>query len=108
MKIFKSLAALGVFAMGAAFAAPAAAQGTVYVVHGIPAADLGLDGDLPVDVSLNGACTLEGFTFGEIIGPVPLDAGSYDIAISLANADAPCGNAPVIEAPGVAVEDGEN
>ena len=37
---------------------------TVYVLHGIPGEDLGLDPELPVDVSVNGACALPGFTFG--------------------------------------------
>ena len=84
------------------------AQGTVYVVHGIPGDDLGLPTDLPVDVSVNGACALEGLVFGEIVGPLPFDAGSYDIDISLANVEVPCGSDPVLSAPGVMVEDGGN
>jgi len=70
----------------------------VYVVHGIPGLDLGLDPDLPVDVAVNGACTLQAFKFGDIVGPLRLEAGTYNIQISLASADAPCSNAPVIEA----------
>ena len=69
----------------------------VYVVHGIPGADLGLDPALPVDISVNGACALTAFPFGEIAGPVELAEGSYDIAIRLANAEMPCGNDPVIQ-----------
>jgi hypothetical protein len=70
----------------------------VYVVHGIPGEDLGLDPDLLVDVSVNGACALEGFAFGDIVGPIALAADTYDIAISLENENDPCGNDPVIEA----------
>jgi hypothetical protein len=73
-------------------------EAMVYVVHGIPGQDVGLDPDLPVDVSLNGTCALEGFTFGEIVGPIALPADVYDIAISPENEDDPCANDPVIEA----------
>lgn len=79
-----------------------------FVVHGIPGEDLGLDPDLPVDVSLNGECTLTEFTFGEIVGPVELPAGSYDIAIGLADPENPCGNDPVIEAEDVELMADEN
>ena len=64
--------------------APSKSEGIVYVVHGINGTDLGLSEALPVDVSLNGACALPGFTFGEIVGPLELPVGSYDIAIGLA------------------------
>jgi hypothetical protein len=83
-------------------------EADVYVVHGIPGEDLGLDPLLPVDVSVNGACALPGFTFGEIVGPLALEEGSYDIAIGLANADEPCANDPVINAPGVEVMAGKS
>jgi hypothetical protein len=73
-------------------------ESMVYVVHGIPGEDLGLDPALPVDVSVNGACALEGFAFGDIVGPIALPADMYDIAISPANEDEPCGSDPVIEA----------
>ncbi len=73
-------------------------EATAFVVHGIPGGDLGLAPALPVDVSVNGNCALPGFTFGEIVGPLPLPADVYDIAISLANEDTPCGDDPVIEA----------
>ena len=84
------------------FGQPAQAQAEdamVYVIHGIPGEDLGLDPALPVDVLVNDAiCALEGFTFGEIAGPLNLAAGTYNIKISPANAGDPCGNAAVIEA----------
>jgi hypothetical protein len=83
-------------------------EGDVFVVHGIPGEDLDLDPELAVDVSVNGACALPNFTFGEIVGPLPFEQGAYDIAISLANEDLPCSNDPVIEAPGVEIMAGES
>jgi hypothetical protein len=61
---------------------PAFADATVYVVHGIP--------DVPVDIAVNGGCTLENFMFGDQAGPLMLPAGDYQITISLANAMDPC------------------
>jgi hypothetical protein len=82
---------------------------SVYVVHGIPGGDLGLDPALPVDVLVNGAlCVLTEFTFGTIEGPLPLEPGMYDFEISLANMDEPCSNDPVISAPGVPFAAGES
>ena len=80
---------------------PAFAQGNknsayAYVVHGIPGQDLGLDPALPVDVSVDGACAIPGFVFGQIVGPVPLPAGDREIAIALANSDEPCSNDPIL------------
>jgi hypothetical protein len=71
---------------------------TVYVVHGIDGRDLGAAKELPVDVAVNGACLLNGFSFKSIAGPLSLTPGSYAIAISLANAAAPCSNPAVISA----------
>jgi hypothetical protein len=86
----------------------AAQDAGVYVVHGIPGQDLGLDPALPVDVAVNGQCFLQGFMFGDVAGPVALPPGDYDIAISLADPDNPCSNPPVIEALGVPIGAGEN
>ncbi len=108
MRHLRILAAASLAVIGMAHATPSLAQGTVYVVHGIPGDDLGLDTNLPVDVSVNGACALEGFVFGDIVGPLPFEAGSYDIDISLANEAEPCTNDAVISAPGIPVEDGKN
>jgi hypothetical protein len=72
----------------------------VYVGHGIPGQALGLPGnELPVDVLVNNAlCLLEGFEFGEFVGPVELPAGTYNIKIFLANVDDPCNiNDPLAE-----------
>lgn len=71
----------------------------VYVIHGIPGKDLGADNALPVDVLVNNSiCLLKGFTFMQVAGPVSLKPGTYNIQISLANADKPCSNAAVITA----------
>ena len=109
MKVLKTLATALVAVAGLSYGSQSfAQQGSVYVVHGIPGGDLGLAADLPVDVSVNGACALTGFTFGEIVGPLGFDAGSYDIDIALANTDTPCANDPVLSAPGIQIEAGEN
>lgn len=71
---------------------------TVYVIHGIQGTDLDLDAALPVDVAVDGGCLLQGFTYGELAGPLSLDSGTYNIAIGLADPENPCGNPPVIEA----------
>jgi hypothetical protein len=72
----------------------------VYVVHGINGTDLGLAESLPVDVSVNGACALPGFTFRTITAGIPLPAGRYDLVVRLPGS-APCTGAPVIQANGV-------
>jgi hypothetical protein len=78
---------------------PVAASGgnaSVYVVHGIPGKDVNallgtsLPDDLPVDVSVNGTCALQGFKFGEIVGPLSLPAGAYDIQVRVADPAHPC------------------
>lgn len=73
-------------------------QAMVYVVHGIPGIDLGLDLDLPVDISVNGACAITDFKFKDVVGPIPFEPGEYEIAISLANPASPCSEDAVLEA----------
>lgn len=73
-------------------------EAKLYVVHGIPGIDLGLDLDLAVDISVNGACALTDFKFKDVAGPIMLPPGEYDIAISLANPTSPCSEDPVLEA----------
>jgi hypothetical protein len=73
-------------------------QAMVYVMHGIPGIDLGLDLDLPVDISVNGACAITDFKFKDYVGPIMLGPGEYDIGIHLANLTAPCSEAAVLEA----------
>lgn len=90
---------------------PAAASGptdaTVFVVHGIPGIDLMLDPTLPVDVSVNGGCALQGLTFGEVIGPLHLPAGSTTVEVRAADPVNPCGN-PVLFSATVTLVAGEN
>lgn len=69
--------ALATAFLGAA-SASAADDATVYVVHGIP--------DLPVDVYVNGALTLDDFQPETVAGPLDLAPGSYDVAITAADA----------------------
>lgn len=69
------------------------------VVHGINGTDLGADVSLPVDVAVDGACALTGLEFKQFAGPLELPAGTYQVAISLADPTNPCGNDPVITAP---------
>lgn len=68
---------------------------SLYVVHGIPGQDLGLDPELAVDIEVNDVCALQGFTFGDIAGPLSLPEGNYAVSVSLANEDVPCGNEPL-------------
>jgi hypothetical protein len=93
-------------------AAPASAQtpppAEVFVIHGIPGADAGAPGNLPVDVSVNGACALRGFTYGQIVGALHFQPGTYNFAIHLANAGAPCSNPPVIGPAAIPLFAGEN
>lgn len=89
----------------AASVAPAPGNASVFVVHGINGTDVGLSEALPVDVSVGGACALPNFTFRTIEGAIELPAGSYDIAVSLA--DGACTGPVVIDAPGVALGDGD-
>jgi hypothetical protein len=103
--LFLLTATLFVFAMLPTYSI--AQHANVYVIHGIPGADLGLDPELPVDISVNGACAITAFKFKEIAGPLPFEPGVYNIAISVANAENPCSNDPVIEAE-VLIRPGEN
>ena len=70
--------ALSLVAAGGAVtlsAAPAfAATSQVSVVHGIPGQ--------PVDVYVNGKRTLENFQPGDVAGPLSLEEGDYDIALT--------------------------
>jgi hypothetical protein len=80
-------------------ASAAAADAKVYVGHGIPGQDLGLDPALPVDVLVNdGLCLLQGFTFGSFAGPVALAPDTYNLKIKLADPVNPCTGPTAIEA----------
>ena len=96
--LFVTTALLGAVSLPCA-ASAAAAPASFVVVHGIPGRDVapGLDPLLPVDVLVAGKyCLLQGFTFGSIAGPYDIPAGTYSVAISLANPLSPCSNSAVI------------
>lgn len=94
MKKLGSLVCAGI-ALGAAgsVVSAGASAADVYIVHGIPGDDLGLDPHLPVDISVDGACAFPGVRLGEVLGPAPLEAGTYEVGISLADSANPCGGA---------------
>jgi hypothetical protein len=96
-----STAFCATFLAACAATAPAFAQSTAsfVVVHGIPGRAVGatVDPALPVDVLVGGKyCLLQGFTYGNIAGPFDVPAGTYSVAVSLANPLAPCSNSAVI------------
>ncbi len=95
MKLAKYLPVLLIAALSSTVPA-LAADATLYAVHGIDGRDLGLGQDLPVDVSVDGACALPNFRFGEITDGISLPSGRYDIAISLRDRRNPCGGTTVI------------
>jgi hypothetical protein len=66
----------------------------VRVIHGINGKDLGLAEELPVDISVNGACALKGVTFKQST-KVELGAGDYTIRVFVATGS--CAGTPVIE-----------
>ncbi len=81
-KLWAVLVAVGVVAavsVTSVLPAAAAADGTVYVVHGIPGAT--------VDVYVNGTKTLPNFAPGTVAGPLTLPAGTYEVKIFAAGAD---------------------
>lgn len=94
----KSPRYLLVLAAAFLFTIPAWAQhpAGLVAVHGIDGRDLGLAQELPVDVSVDGACALIGFEYGSTTDPIPLDRGTYEIEISLS--DGACGGPVVISA----------
>lgn len=93
----KALRYLFLAALVTLVAMPAVAQhpGGLIAVHGLNGNDLGLAESLPVDVSLDGACAVPNFTFGQTVGPVVLDRGTYKVEVRLP-ADGNCGGDVVI------------
>ena len=77
----------------------AAADATVYVVHGIP--------DAVVDVALDGECVLHGAMYQDQAGPRDIPAGIHQITVSLTDPMNPCGGEVVLDIP-VQLVDGEN
>ena len=79
-KSISFLAAAGTVA-AVGFMTPAAAaenDAHLSVLHGVP--------DTVVDVYVNGALTLDDFAPGTLAGPLPLPAGSYELAITAPDA----------------------
>jgi hypothetical protein len=88
--IITSLFALAIIAG----ALPVSAQTAyVYAVHGIP----GPNG-FPVDIAVDGACAVTGFTFGGVGGPLSLSAGPHTVNIYAANTASPCSGSPALSA----------
>ncbi|MCU1436830.1 MAG: lipoprotein [Pseudarthrobacter sp.] len=105
----KTTYAAGALSLAAAlaFAAPAQAGGwhhhdhdpaKLSVLHGVP--------DLVVDVWVNGALTLDNFEPGDLAGPLELEGGDYEIAITAA--DATSADNPAIGPVTVELDDGGN
>lgn len=99
-------------------AQPARAQSgttTLVAVHGIDGESLGAPQAFPVDVKLSSDVLPEdvcvaNFEFTQVLGPVELPAGSYDVAISAASGEEgdDCTNDPVLSADGVELMAGES
>lgn len=110
--MFKKVSILTTIALVALVGGAVAADDsmtTAYVVHGIPGQDFNLDPALPVDVEVSGlGCALQGFSFGDRVGPLNVPAGDYDITVSLADVDNPCEGADVIVLSGVPLAAGAN
>jgi hypothetical protein len=102
------MAGLLVLGVTAVPAVAVAQNASVYAVHGIPGEVLGPQADpsLPVDVSVQGGgciSALNGFTFGEIRGPLSLPPGAYTLEIRPADSIAPCSKPVLLTSPAVAV-----
>jgi hypothetical protein len=92
MKRIAAALALSLLSLAPAHAA------TVHVIHGISGGPLGLASELPVDVWANGEPLLVGFEFGDVVGPVDLPAGTYELRVYLAGSD------PEVDAPVLALD----
>lgn len=101
-KVSLLLTLVMVLALGATGVAGASSGASVYVVHGIPGAN-----GFPVDVSVNGACALPGFLFGQRVGPLNLAAGDYTVAVH-APSDGACGQPAAIGPVTLSFADGDN
>lgn len=68
----------------------------LYIAHAVPGRSVSAttNPDFPVDVSAGGVCVVKGITFGEIVGPLTIPAGSTKFEFSAANSLSPCSNSP--------------
>ena len=51
--------------------------------------------ELPMDISVNDKCVVEGISFGDIRGPYAVSPGKFSFQVSMANSLKPCGNSPI-------------
>ena len=100
--------AVGLSLVGAAPAAAQTQPARVVVVHGVPGGAVGAAADLPVDVSVNGACALPGFRYKQIVGPLALPAGTIQVAVHPANPSAPCGLPAIIGPAAITLDPNED
>ena len=73
---------------------------SVYFVQGLAGSNYAAATDpaFPVDILLNDeVCYVHGLPFGNILGPVTFEPGTYNIKVSTANSLAPCTNSPLID-----------
>jgi hypothetical protein len=101
-KVSRLVLLVMVLALGVTGVAAADSGAKIYVIHGIPGS-----AGFPVDVSVNGACALPNFTFGQRVGPLSLPAGDYTIAVH-APADGACGGAAAIGPVTLSFANGDN
>jgi hypothetical protein len=91
------------------FACSAVAQSNtyLYIAHAAPGRTLSstTSPDLPVDISIDGKCIVQGETFGEIRGPFSGTGGTFDFKVSTANTAAPCSNPAIFTATGTFAAD---
>jgi hypothetical protein len=84
-------------------AGPSQAQSNdayLYIAHSVPGRNVSstTNPEFPVDVTADGTCIVKGESFGEILGPFSLAAGSVKFDISRANTVSPCSNSPIYSA----------
>src|SRR3954451_12135001 len=98
---FRAAGALGAAGALVLLATPATAAdtATVSILHAVP--------DTPVDVYVNGQRLIDDFQPGTLTDPMQLPSGSYDLALSPADA-ADGSGAPLLSAKGLAVPGGAN
>lgn len=84
-------------------AGPSQAQSNdayVYIANAVPGRNVSATTtpDFPIDISAGGACIVKGESFGEILGPFSLAAGSITFDVSMANTVSPCSNSTIYSA----------